>query len=266
MTDGTHHSDQDCETDCRLLEESGLLDVTAYRAAAGLEAGANAAKHYLVDGWRASLEPNPGFEGRFLYPYYRSAGLEGPPAVTFLMLRAAGWPVYATRAQAEETAASIRSSALFDAVGYTARAGGLGDLDPALHYVLVGEQMGFAPSAGFDPDYYRDRNPDVCDAAINRLGHYLAYGRVERRRGISVAETLTFDRQRLDASRETILLIVHEASRTGAPIIAFNIALQLRQKYNVIAVLLADGELYPDFESCCAAVVGPIPRSEWCEV
>ena len=266
VTDRTHHSDQDCDVDCRLLEESGLLDVTAYCASAGLEAGANAARHYLLHGWRANLEPNPDFEGRFLYPYFRSAGLDGPPALTFLMLRAAGWPVYATRAEAQETAWTIGSSGFFDAASYAARAGGLKDLDPALHYVLVGEQLGLAPSTLFDPEYYRDRNPDVSDAAINRLGHYLAYGASEGRRRMSVAETLTFDRHRLDASRETILLSVHDASRTGAPILAYNIALHLRQKYNIVAVLLAPGELFHDFGTCCAAVVGPIPRSEWHEV
>ena len=126
--------------------------------------------------------------------------------------------------------------------------------------------IGLAPSPAFDPEYYRHRNPDLSAAAINRFHHYLAHGRAEGRRGISVSETLAFDRQRLDASRETILLFAHDASRTGAPIIAYHIALRLQQKYNVVAVLLGAGELFPVFESCCAAVVGPIPHTEWCEV
>src|SRR6185295_11777494 len=66
--------------------------------------------------------------------------------------------------------------------------------------------------------------------------------------------------------RETILLIAHEASRTGAPVLSYNIALRLRHKYNIVAVLLGAGELFDDFEACCAAVVGPIPRSEWRDV
>jgi hypothetical protein len=266
VTDRTYRSDQDCDVDCRLLEESGLLDVQAYCASAGLEDGAHAARHYLLHGWRAGLEPSRNFEGGFLYPYYRRAGLDGPPALTFLMLRAAGWSVYTSREQAQETANVVGSSTLFDAVGYAARAGGLEGLDPALHYVLVGEELGLPPSAAFDPEYYRHRNPDLPAAAINRFHHYLAHGRAEGRRGISVSETLAFDRQRLDASRETILLFAHDASRTGAPIIAYHIALRLQQKYNVVAVLLGAGELFPVFESCCAAVVGPIPHTEWCEV
>jgi glycosyltransferase involved in cell wall biosynthesis len=266
VTNDTWRSEHACDADCRLLEESGLLDVTAYRAAAGLSSGANAARHYVLDGWRAHLEPNGTFEGRFLHPYYRSAGLDGPPALTFLMMQAAGWPVYATRAQAQDVASVVARSGLFDAAHYAARAGGLADLDPALHYVLVGESMGFSPSSGFDPEYYGARYPDVSNAAINRLGHYLAYGRSEGRRSISVADTLTYDQRGVDGSRETILLFAHDATRTGAPIIAYNIARRLRAHYNVVAVLLEDGELWDDFEACCAAVVGPIRRSAWGEV
>ena len=68
------------------------------------------------------------------------------------MLRAAGWSVYASREQAQETANVVGSSTLFDAVGYAARAGGLEGLDPALHYVLVGEELGLPPSAASIPN------------------------------------------------------------------------------------------------------------------
>ena len=153
VASGNDQTDRESELDRRWLEESGLLDATRYRTAAGLPPDVNAARHYLAHGWRAHLEPNASFDGHFLYPYYRSAGLEGPPALTFLMLRASGWQVYATRAQAEEIASAIRSSPLFDAASYAERAGHLANLDPALHYVLVGEQMGIAPSDGFDPGY-----------------------------------------------------------------------------------------------------------------
>ena len=101
---------------------------------------------------------------------------------------------------------------------------------------------------------------------MNSLGHYVVHGRLEGRRPISVSQTLSFNQQRLNGQRDTILLIVHDGSRTGAPIIAYNIALRLREKYNVVAVLLGPGELLPDFEACCAAVVGPLSQSEWGEI
>ena len=254
---------EDREADGKLLEESGLFDADAYRAAAGIDAATNAAEHYLAVGWRQKIEPGPDFEGRFLDPYFRSAGFDGPPAMTYIRLRAAGWPVYATRAQAEPVAALIRASNLFDAAGYAARHSSIGELDPALHYVIVGELMGLMPSDGFDPEYYGDRNPDIVQGRNGRLAHYLTSGRAEGRRPVSKARTLSFDHSRIDPKRETVLLIIHEASRTGAPILAYNVAMRLRHKYNVVAVLLAGGELVEDFHACCAAVVGPLAHADW---
>src|SRR5436305_13401447 len=92
--------DADRIVDARLLEESGLFHAETYRAGAGIDGGTNPAEHYLREGWPAGLEPGPDFEGGFLYPYYRSVGFFDPPPLTYITLRAAGWPVYATRAQA----------------------------------------------------------------------------------------------------------------------------------------------------------------------
>jgi glycosyltransferase involved in cell wall biosynthesis/septal ring factor EnvC (AmiA/AmiB activator) len=253
----------DRETNGKILEESGLLDEDAYRSAAGIDAATNAAEHYLTVGWRQMIEPGANFEGRFLDPYFRSAGFDGPPVMTYIRLRAAGWPVYATREQAERIASLIRASNLFDAAAYAARHSGIGELDPALHYVIVGEQMGVMPSDGFDPDYYGDRYPDIVRSRINRLAHYLTSGLAEGRRPVSKARTLSFDLSRIDPKRETVLLVIHEASRTGAPILAYNVAVRLRHKYNVVAVLLAGGELVEDFDTYCAAVIGPLAHADW---
>ena len=59
------------------------------------------------------------------------------------------------------------------------------------------------------------------------------------------------------------MLVVHQASRTGAPILAYaNIALA-RRTSNVVAVLLAGGELVPHFEESCSAVIGPLTYADW---
>jgi glycosyltransferase involved in cell wall biosynthesis len=48
--------------------------------------------------------------------------------------------------------------------------------------------------------------------------------------------------------------------------LAYNVARQLGSKYNVVAVLLADGELSQEFEKVCAAVVGPLSQEHWNDV
>src|SRR6266540_4714710 len=139
-----YRSRDDLLVDCELLQGSGLFDACSYRAATGIPAEVNAAEHYLLVGWRNGVEPGPDFEGGFLYPYFRSVGFNAPAAITYFMLREAGWPVYATRAQAESVSALIRANRLFDADGYAAQLGYADQLDPALHYVIVGEQLDFS--------------------------------------------------------------------------------------------------------------------------
>ena len=50
-----------------------------------------------------------------------------------------------------------------------------------------------------------------------------------------------------DPSRPTILLISHDASRSGAPILAWNLARTLRPTYNVVSLCLSPGELAEAF-------------------
>ena len=258
-----HHApDTVLDADCAILVQSGLFDERFYRNLARLDPGSNAVEHYLVTGWRCGMEPCADFDGAFLYPYFKSVGLDGPPAITFLNFQAAGWPVYPTRAAAEAIADAIRDSEWFDAAGYARRAGCDG-LDPALHYVLVGEPLGHSPSERFDPVYYRTRYDDIRRAGISPLGHFVMGGRAEQRQAISVAGRLTFDTRALDPARETVLLIVHQASRTGAPILAYNIALRLRRRYNVVSLLLTGGDLVADFQHCSTVTIGPLTYADW---
>jgi glycosyltransferase involved in cell wall biosynthesis len=265
QTNSGYRLPEDLRTDCELLEQSDLFDRDLYRARAGLDADSKPAEHYLLTGWQQGIEPCQDFEGRFLFPYFYSVGLDAPPAITYLSLQAAGWPVYPTQARAEEVARRIRGTEWFDPESYSRRAN-CGDLDPVLHYLIVGEQMGYPPSDRFDPVYYRSRNEDVEQAGMSLLGHFLPAGHAEGRRPVSVASQLAFDTSRLDPERQTILLVLHQASRTGGPILAYNIATRLSKRYNVVALLLSGGDLVGDFERCCVAMIGPLSHSDWLPV
>jgi glycosyltransferase involved in cell wall biosynthesis len=247
-----------------LLKESGLFENEWYRDEAALAADADPIEHYISYGWQTgSLEPSTNFDGQSLYKFYQTVGFDESPALTFVTLRANGWPVYRTLAQAEEVANAIRSSRMFNAKYYVKRAGNLSDRDPVLHYVIVGERMGYAPSDHFDPAYYMDRYPDVAISGMNLLFHYIKSGSLEGRRAKSVASELSINEQDLDPKRETILIIVHQATRTGAPILAYNIALQLRKNYNVVSLLLEGGDLVETFRSCSDEVIGPLRQADW---
>ena len=61
--------------------------------------------------------------------------------------------------------------------------------------------------------------------------------------------------QHRDGSKPTVLVVSHEASATGAPILALNLCQALSTKYNVVALLLRGGDLKPHFQNCCTDVL-----------
>jgi glycosyltransferase involved in cell wall biosynthesis len=59
----------------------------------------------------------------------------------------------------------------------------------------------------------------------------------------------------LNPDRETILVLAHEASRTGAPILAWNLVCEFSKRYNVVVLLRRGGAIQKAFDEVAAAVV-----------
>ena len=56
-----------------------------------------------------------------------------------------------------------------------------------------------------------------------------------------------------------MLLVSHEASQTGAPILAFNLLEKFAARYNVITVLLGPGGMENAFRNVSSVMIGPFP-------
>lgn len=137
-------------------------------------------------------------------------------------------------------------------------------LDPVTHYLeygqhesrpyqsLLSKELDPVTAAklpiDFDPEFYLFANPDLAALDCDPVEHYLAYGRGEGRI-YRPARILVSRRAALDPQRRTVLVVSHEASRTGAPVLCLKIAQQLSQRYNVIALLLKGGPLAADFQA-----------------
>ena len=63
--------------------------------------------------------------------------------------------------------------------------------------------------------------------------------------------------QRHDPGRPTLLVVSHEASATGAPILALNLCQAFATSHNLVAVLLVEGALQDAFTAACCGVLGP---------
>jgi glycosyltransferase involved in cell wall biosynthesis len=66
---------------------------------------------------------------------------------------------------------------------------------------------------------------------------------------------------KLDPALENVLLVVHQASRTGAPVLGWNIARHLAERYNIFTITLDGGPLLPDFEALSVETHGPFGYS-----
>ncbi len=149
--------------------------------------------------------------------------------------------------------AAIESSGLFDATFYagTASAHTMG-MSPIAHYVNIGEASGLAPSADFDPVFYGSLYPTITE---RKLSHYVNFGRNEGRLAVPAARRMNFPAGSIDPSRPTVIVLVHEASRTGAPILAWNIVRVLRERANAVVLLQRTGVLEDAFEEAASAIV-----------
>ncbi|GAJ95792.1 rhamnan synthesis F family protein [Rhizobium rhizogenes] len=123
------------------------------------------------------------------------------------------------------------------------------------HYIEIGEQQGLSPNADFDPVFYAKKNPDVANSKYTLFGHYALYGLAEGRISRSTVSNLAYDDSKFDPNLDTVLVLAHEATRTGAPILGLNIINELRDSYNVIAVVMKTGSILPSFEKSAAATI-----------
>ena len=108
----------------------------------------------------------------------------------------------------------------------------------------------------FDANFYLKIYPDVESTGLDPAEHYLQNGRSEGRLAKAPSPVLRGSIEaELDPDRQTVLVVSHEASRSGAPILSLNLVRSLKQRYNVVALLLGGGPLINDFQDEGAVVV-----------
>ena len=124
-----------------------------------------------------------------------------------------------------------------------------GRLSPAS---LPTAAAGIRDSGLFDTRFYEKR-PSIAGVVAqraNRLLHHLL-----------PPATSQVNKERMDELRENVILVVHETSRTGAPILGWNIAQHLAARYNVFTVTLGGGPLAEDFRTLSAEMYGPFKHA-----
>jgi glycosyltransferase involved in cell wall biosynthesis len=96
---------------------------------------------------------------------------------------------------------------------------------------------------------FKSRATGLANEGVSRVGHS-----PESTSSGAALRTADLTAAVLDRRKATILVVSHEASRTGAPILGLNLVQQLSARYNVISLILGGGELIDHFSKAGAAV------------
>jgi len=105
----------------------------------------------------------------------------------------------------------------------------------------------------------------ICIAALLRPSFYKLFqaselvGSLETRLRVAAVFSywksfkIAFSPELYDPLKKNILIVGHEASRTGAPMVHLNIAQKLSQNYNVVSFLLKGGPLFDELQKYSVA-------------
>lgn len=104
----------------------------------------------------------------------------------------------------------------------------------------------------FDAKQYLASHPDLLTVGMNPFTHYSTFGRKEGRTAspirrlvppfrVANALKLLGSSSQINRKRPTVLVVLHEGSRTGAPIIGYNLVSGLLRKFNVFVLFLNGG-------------------------
>lgn len=212
--------------------------------------------HWLRSGWREGRDPNPLFDTNWFLKKYSGMMEADLDPLSF----------YIANANQDD----LEPSPLFDTNKYQAKHPQWSSVSstPLAHALSMAlQQQSSTPhvstggldeaTAFFDQDYYLESNPDIAALGGDPLTHYIQYGRQEGRTAVPPAMEIHGGAQ-WDSNKTTVLVVTHDASRTGAPILALSLVKALKPRHNVILLALnvmeSNGELLHDFTEAATLV------------
>ena len=139
-----------------------------------------------------------------------------------------------------------------------------GALELAFELIQLGAPVD-ARISDFSMAAYLEWYPDIGAARMNPLMHYLRFGSVEggRRTLADLRKGLTPGGQTYRPELPTVLICVHEMSRTGAPVVGRDLVREASRTHNVVVAALRGGELQEQFlPHCCGVLITQNPLRE----
>ena len=115
--------------------------------------------------------------------------------------------------------------------------------DYVRHYLENWKSVHAVFSDFFDSNLYLEMYRDIAESGLNPLTHFVQHGRHEGRVAwISFDKCTTVGSQVYQPELPTLLVLTHETSATGAPVVALEITRRLEKRYNIITASRGEGE------------------------
>lgn len=211
--------------------------------------------HYVESGWKLDSNPHPLFDTKFYRQQIQRNDVI--PLYHYLVLK--GFTQFSPHPA-------------FDLEYYSTQ---FSNFDPQkepaiIHFLKCSNKERQAPNPAFNPQWYLANNPDIAEHGLCPNFHYLTAGYRELHRPIHnffsqeylynlfpnySFKDLTawqFYQAQKVYRRRRILLVGHEASRTGAPLILLRIAQDISKMENVevFTILCRGGDILGEYKKC----------------
>lgn len=246
--------EEDRDIALSLLNE-GILDFDFYVSQISdviIPSPIEAARHYLDIGEKSGLSPSGSFDPEY---YVRvNPDLQGFPSPTLHYIehgRREGRPSsLALQLIADELDDIAVQEGLIPApeVGRS-DSGYVNALAVALR--VIDEDLRYFSKATYISSY-----PDLAGHPIDPLVHFLKYGRDEGRvTNVSLFRRIHLNGKSIKEDRPYVIIGVHEASKTGAPIVGLDLAKEMMSSYNIIFISMRDGPLIEEAQKLFPVVI-----------
>lgn len=130
--------------------------------------------------------------------------------------------------------------------------------DPIVDYLLSWKVSAPVIPEYFDTEFYLESYPDIKESGINPLWHYAIHGCAEGRIACLHADNVVNGYAKFDNTKEIIVFVSHESSASGAPLLGYNIADALNEKYNIIHIVIRKSNIHEAFLKNCYVMLQSI--------
>lgn len=260
-----------------LINESGLFDrdyyCSTYEDLANLEG--DPLWHFVKDGWKEGRNPNEHFNTTLYLGAFGDSIIENP-LVHYIANKVPAGKASAVVIDddrsiftADQLARSNDSKAHADMVKAAIvdqdkeaidliKALSITDEHKMIEFIK-GKLNSINIEGFFSSDDYLELYPDIRGAKVNPLKHFLLHGKKEGRIGyIDLLSHVHKGNKAFELNKETVVLVSHESSATGAPLLGFGIADKLVEQYNIVHIVIKEKNIHQAFFSNCDTMLSGI--------